>query len=120
VATKQDVAIPDREDLSNALSFGAINSETNLQQNPLAIVSQTSAEIADNTNTSKATVSRFFRQLGYDSQQGAKQAQLALRESGVPIFTQGSSLDQTAQELKNLSLTLKACDQRPLTRSVSA
>lgn len=90
-----------------ALSSSARAIANYLQQNPLAIVSQTSAEIADNTNTSKATVSRFFRQLGYDSHQSAKQAQLALRESGVPIFTQGSSLDQTEQELKNLSLTFE-------------
>ncbi|MCV2401943.1 MurR/RpiR family transcriptional regulator [Marinomonas sp. C2222] len=76
-----------------------------LQQHPLAIVSQTSAEIAESTSTSKATVSRFFRQIGFESQQDAKQAQLSLRKSGMPIFTQNSSLDQTSEELKNLSLT---------------
>jgi DNA-binding MurR/RpiR family transcriptional regulator len=93
VATKQDV-LSLIEKTYPTLSPSARSIANYLQQNPLAIVSQTSAEIADNTNTSKATVS-------------AKQAQLALRESGVPIFTQGSSLDQTAQELKNLSLTFE-------------
>ncbi|RDL45171.1 MurR/RpiR family transcriptional regulator [Marinomonas piezotolerans] len=78
-----------------------------LQQHPLAIVSQTSAEIAEHTNTSKATVSRFFRQIGFESQQDAKQAQLALRESGVPVLTQGSTIDQTAEELNNLSRTFE-------------
>ncbi|RNF50528.1 MurR/RpiR family transcriptional regulator [Marinomonas hwangdonensis] len=106
MATKQDV-LSLIEQTYPTLSPSARSIANYLQQNPLAIVSQTSAEIAENTHTSKATVSRFFRQLGYESQQGAKQAQLALRESGVPIFTQGSSLDQTAQELKNLSLTFE-------------
>ena len=78
-----------------------------LQQHPLAIVSQTSAEIAEHTQTSKATVSRFFRQLGFESQQDAKQAQLQLRQQGVPVLTQGQSIDQTAEELKNLSLTFE-------------
>ncbi|TBR37931.1 MurR/RpiR family transcriptional regulator [Marinomonas agarivorans] len=77
-----------------------------LQRHPLAIVSQSSAEIASNTSTSKATVSRFFRQLGFDSQQDAKQAQLALRSSGVPIalHTEQES-NHTEQEFTNLSLT---------------
>ena len=78
-----------------------------LQQHPLAIVSQKSAEIAEQTQTSKATVSRFFRQLGFESQQDAKQAQLQLRNQGVPVLTQGQSIDQTAEELKNLSLTFE-------------
>lgn len=78
-----------------------------LQQHPLAIVSQTSAEIAEHTQTSKATVSRFFRQLGFDSQQDAKQAQLQLRQSGVPLLTQGSEIDQTTEELNNLTLTFE-------------
>ncbi|MEP3350471.1 MAG: MurR/RpiR family transcriptional regulator [Marinomonas sp.] len=106
MTTKQDVLSLIEKNYPN-LSPSARSIANYLQQNPLAIVSQTSAEIADQTNTSKATVSRFFRQLGYDSHQGAKQAQLALRESGMPIFTQGSSLDQTAQELKNLATTFE-------------
>lgn len=104
VTTKQDVLSRIEKDYSH-LSPSAQSIANYLQQNPLAIVSQTSAEIATHTHTSKATVSRFFRQLGYDSHQGAKQAQLALRESGVPVFTQGSSLGQTEQELRNLVST---------------
>ncbi|MBJ7539395.1 MurR/RpiR family transcriptional regulator [Marinomonas transparens] len=106
MTTKQDVLSLIEKSYPD-LSPSARSIANYLQQNPLAIVSQTSAEIADNTNTSKATVSRFFRQLGYDSHQGAKQAQLAIRESGVPIFTEGASLDQTSQELKNLALTFE-------------
>ena len=44
-----------------------------LQQFPLTIISDSTAEIAAKTNTSKATVSRLFRQLGYASHQDAKQ-----------------------------------------------
>ncbi|ETX12401.1 RpiR family transcriptional regulator [Marinomonas ushuaiensis DSM 15871] len=106
MTTKQDVLSLIEANYSK-LSPSARSIANYLQQNPLAIVSQTSAEIADNTHTSKATVSRFFRQLGYETHQGAKQAQLALRESGVPTFIEGSSLDQTAQEMKNLSLTFE-------------
>lgn len=76
-----------------------------LQQHPLAIVSQTSAEIAEQSNTSKATVSRFFRQIGFESQQDAKQAQLALRQSGVPVLTNNDTADQPRQELSNISHT---------------
>ena len=43
-----------------------------LQQTPLAVISQSTAQIAEKTQTSKATVSRFFRQLGFDSHQQAK------------------------------------------------
>lgn len=90
-----------------SLSPSAQSIASYLQKHPLAIVSQTSAEIAENTGTSKATVSRFFRQIGFASQQDAKQAQLSLRESGVPLLTQGSAIDQTDEELKNLSLTFE-------------
>ena len=75
MATKLDVLSLIEKNYPN-LSPSARSIANYLQQHPLAIVSQTSAEIADNTNTSKATVSRFFRQLGYDSQQGAKQETL--------------------------------------------
>ncbi|WP_338040699.1 MurR/RpiR family transcriptional regulator [Marinomonas ostreistagni] len=85
-----------------------------LQQHPLAIVSQTSAQIAEQTGTSKATVSRFFRQLGFESQQDAKQAQLALRQSGVPVMTHDQSIDQTATELNNLAQTFAGLNPETL------
>ncbi|MFT2099104.1 MurR/RpiR family transcriptional regulator [Marinomonas sp. 2405UD66-6] len=106
MTTKQDVLSLIEKNYPN-LSPSARSIANYLQQNPLAIVSQTSAEIAEKTQTSKATVSRFFRQLGYETHHVAKQAQLALRESGVPTFIEGASLDQTAQEMKNLSLTFE-------------
>lgn len=103
---KQDVLSLIEQNYPN-LSPSARTIANYLQQHPLAIVSQTSAEIAEQTNTSKATVSRFFRQLGFESQQDAKQAQLALRESGVPVLTNGHQIDQTAEEFKNLTLTFE-------------
>lgn len=103
---KQDVLSLIEQNYPN-LSPSARSIANYLQQHPLAIVSQTSAEIAEHTHTSKATVSRFFRQLGFESQQDAKQAQLQLRQNGVPVLTQGHSIDQTAEELKNLSQTFE-------------
>ncbi|TDO97296.1 MurR/RpiR family transcriptional regulator [Marinomonas balearica] len=107
MSTKQDVLALIEQNYPN-LSPSARSIANYLQQHPLAIVSQTSADIAEQTNTSKATVSRFFRQLGFESHQDAKQAQLALRESGVPVAIQSvGNFDQTAQEFKNLSLTFE-------------
>jgi DNA-binding MurR/RpiR family transcriptional regulator len=57
-----------------------------LQKNPIAVISQSTSTIAEKTNTSKATVSRFFRQLGFESHQQAKDAIITLREQGVPVL----------------------------------
>lgn len=112
--TKQDV-LSLIEQHYPALSSSARVIANYLQQHPLAIVSQTSTEIAENTQTSKATVSRFFRQLGYDSHQSAKQAQLALRSSGVPMALHvDKNLDQTDQEFTNLSLTFAGLSNESL------
>lgn len=76
-----------------------------IQAEPLAVVTQSVAEIAEQTKTSKATVSRFFRQLGFDSHQDARQAQLTLRERGVPIGLQTTQQQHKEQELLNLAST---------------
>ncbi|RDV27520.1 MurR/RpiR family transcriptional regulator [Alteromonas aestuariivivens] len=85
-----------------------------LQKNPLAMLSQSVADIAGNTSTSKATVSRFFRQLGFESHQDAKQNYLALRQSGVPLETATAPTDQAKQELANLQLTYHNLDSEAL------
>lgn len=78
-----------------------------LQQNPLVVLSQSTSLIAEKTNTSKATVSRFFRQLGFDSHQQAKDAQVQLREQGVPVISPLSNVQQHDSEIKNLSRTFE-------------
>lgn len=56
-----------------------------LQQNPLALLSMSLSELATANNASKASVSRFFRQLGYESHKQAKQALLDSRDTGFPL-----------------------------------
>lgn len=62
-----------------------------IQQNPLALLSMSVSELAAATHTSKATVSRLFRQLGYDSHQQAKQALLNSRMKGFPVASKATS-----------------------------
>lgn len=76
-----------------------------LQRNPMAVVTQSTAQIAENTGTSKATVSRFYRQLGFNSHQQAKDTLITLREQGVPIATQSTHFTQHEHELNNISQT---------------
>ena len=76
-----------------------------LQQTPLAVISQSTAQIAEKTQTSKATVSRFFRQLGFDSHQQAKDTLLSLREQGVPVKTHTSLSHHQEHEFSNLTQT---------------
>ncbi|BFT30654.1 MurR/RpiR family transcriptional regulator [Alteromonas sp. D210916BOD_24] len=78
-----------------------------LQQNPIVVLSQSTSLIAENTGTSKATVSRFFRQLGFDSHQQAKDAHVQLREQGVPVISPQSNVQQHEDEIKNLSRTFE-------------
>lgn len=76
-----------------------------LQQTPLAVISQSTGQIAEKTQTSKATVSRFFRQLGFSSHQQAKDTLLSLREQGVPVSTTTSFANHQEHEFNNLSQT---------------
>lgn len=74
-----------------------------LQRNPFAVASLSVADLAQQTNTSKATVSRFFRQLGYASHQEAKQTLLARRVDGLPIHQSSDpatgSLEQDCEHI---------------------
>ena len=65
------------------------------------------SELAKATETSKATVSRFFKQLGYESHQQARQSLISSRDGGFPVFNSASS-DQTRlnNEISNIQQTL--------------
>lgn len=76
-----------------------------IQQNPMSVISQSTADIARITNTSKATVSRFFRNLGFESHQDAKDAILAMREKGLPMALGQDEPDHFQKELQNVSRT---------------
>ncbi|WP_334047885.1 MurR/RpiR family transcriptional regulator [Alteromonas gracilis] len=78
-----------------------------IQQNPIAVLSQSISLIAEKTGTSKATVSRFFRQLGFDSHQQAKDALVQLREQGVPVVSPSSGVLQHESDSKNLASTFE-------------
>jgi len=86
-----------------------------LQQNPIAVLSQSTSQIAESTGTSKATVSRLFRQLGFASHQEAKAAQSLVRQQGVPLGCAVETTEQFRQEIANVSGTLEGIDARTLT-----
>jgi DNA-binding MurR/RpiR family transcriptional regulator len=76
-----------------------------LQQNPLDVLNTSLADIAEISKTSKATVSRFFRQLGYESQLDLKKELRSLRASGYPLATNSSTNDHVQQELMRIQQT---------------
>lgn len=76
-----------------------------LQQNPLDVLNTSVAEIADITQTSKATVSRFFRQLGYDSHQDVKKELRTLRAAGYPLPMSNTDNNYVNQEMERISQT---------------
>jgi DNA-binding MurR/RpiR family transcriptional regulator len=86
-----------------------------LQQNPIAVLSQSTSQIAESTGTSKATVSRLFRQLGFASHQEAKSALSLVRQQGVPLGRAVETTEQIQQEMANVSGTLEGIDPRTLT-----
>lgn len=86
-----------------------------LQQHPDALLSHSLADIAQATQTSKASVSRFFRQSGLDSHQDAKHRLLSQRSSGVPVHTVASNIDQAALEIRNVATTLENISAETLT-----
>lgn len=84
-----------------------------LQQHPMALVTMSMSELASVTNSSKATVSRLFRQLGYDSHQEARQAFINMRSSGLPLppLAQDNP-DHIATELTNVQKSLEAISEQ--------
>lgn len=85
-----------------------------IQEHPLALLSQSVADIASSTNSSKATVSRLFRQLGYESHQQARQTLTKMREFGMPIQSGDGKADYLKTELENVCSTLEMLQQHDL------
>lgn len=86
-----------------------------LQRYPTAVVTMSLAQIAEQVNTSKASVSRFFRQLGYQSHLHARTAILNQREVGLPIASLTSE-NITQQELRHLDETFKQIEEEQINR----
>jgi DNA-binding MurR/RpiR family transcriptional regulator len=79
-----------------------------IQQNPLTLLSMPLSELASATHSSKATVSRLFRQLGYNSHLQAKQALLNSRNKGFPVASVSmSNQSHLDSELQNIQLTFQ-------------
>ncbi|MBO1255705.1 MurR/RpiR family transcriptional regulator [Alteromonas sp. 5E99-2] len=85
-----------------------------MQQNPLAAVTLSVKQIAEKVGTSKASVSRFFQQLGFNSHQDVKAFVLKQREQGVPIANPSSLAATLEQELENVSTTLAAINTQDI------
>ncbi|GLT13795.1 MurR/RpiR family transcriptional regulator [Vibrio algivorus] len=59
-----------------------------IQSNPEQLLIQSTNEIAQYCEVSKATVSRFVRKLGYENHQELRNELLNVREQGVPMIIQ--------------------------------
>ncbi|MFA3790226.1 MurR/RpiR family transcriptional regulator [Aliiglaciecola sp. SL4] len=93
-----------------------------LQQNPTDVLTLSVAEIAQITLTSKATVSRFFRQLGYDNLQQVKEQMRNARNAGVPLGAAHKNNDYITQELDRIKQTwdnVKSEDINQLVESIT-
>lgn len=73
-----------------------------LQLNSEKILMLSTAEIAEVCSVSKASVSRFIRQLGYPDHQALRNELMAERDSGVPLLTTDIDNSIFQQELKSL------------------
>lgn len=90
-----------------------------LLHNSQDIINCTVAELAFKTQTSKATVSRFFRQLGYDSHFDVKREMNELRAAGYPINMQDvSSSNGYKAEINRLKQTFDNIDNQQLLQFV--
>lgn len=91
-----------------------------IQAHPLAILSMSMNDIAIATATSKATVSRFFRQIGYDSHQQVKAELHHLRQSGLPVApVDAPNQNDLAQEIERLTKTIHDIPAQQLAQIVS-
>lgn len=107
------------ENMYATLSPNARKVANYLQQNPLDVLNTSVADIALVTQTSKATVSRFFRQLGYKSQLDLKKELRQVRASGYPIATEKFRNDHIVQELDRIRETWDSVDSGEIDKLVS-
>ena len=91
-----------------------------LLHNSVDILLHTVAEIADITHTSKATVSRFFRQLGYASHADVRQELSQLRNTGYPIKVADDIKHSFHSDLSRIQQTFAHIDQAQLDGLISA
>lgn len=98
-------------------------------EHPQSVVNKTITEIAEQSQSSEATVVRFCRRLGYKGFQGLK---IAIAQEMVPpiqAMYEGITPDDSIEEIKNkvfynsieaLQDTLKLVDNESLTSAINA
>lgn len=96
---------------------------------PGQLAMNTATELAQSAGVSKATTTRFFRHLGYDSFDAARRQVRELQSGGSPLYLQQfqatSGLDSLIQshlerEIANLVHTYRSLDAQQLAEVVSA
>ncbi len=91
------------------------------------LISYNSAELAQLSGVSKATVSRLFKRLGYEKYRDMRDELRTLRQSGMPLTdhreaAQGNTLlaRHYKQEMANLTQWVNALDARQFAEAINA
>ncbi|MFH8135547.1 MurR/RpiR family transcriptional regulator [Pantoea osteomyelitidis] len=96
---------------------------------PGQLAMNTATELAQSAGVSKATTTRFFRHIGYESYDEARRQAREMQSSGSPLYLQAapsaSPLDSVMQqhlerEIANLVNSYRALDGQQLTAMVTA
>ncbi|MET2611180.1 MurR/RpiR family transcriptional regulator HpxU [Klebsiella pneumoniae] len=91
------------------------------------LISYNSAELAQLSGVSKATVSRLFKRLGYDKYKDMRDELRTLRQSGMPLTDQRDAVQGNTllarhykQEMANLTQWVNALDARQFDEALTA
>lgn len=91
------------------------------------LISYNSAELAQLSGVSKATVSRLFKRLGYDKYRDMRDELRTLRQSGMPLTDQRDAVQGNTlltrhykQEMANLTQWVNALDARQFAEALTA
>ncbi|HBX9935977.1 MurR/RpiR family transcriptional regulator HpxU [Klebsiella variicola] len=91
------------------------------------LISYNSAELAQLSGVSKATVSRLFKRLGYDKYKDMRDELRTLRQSGMPLTDQRDAVQGNTllarhykQEMSNLTQWVNALDARQFAEALTA
>ncbi|MDU3383034.1 MAG: MurR/RpiR family transcriptional regulator HpxU, partial [Klebsiella pneumoniae] len=91
------------------------------------LISYNSAELAQLSGVSKATVSRLFKRLGYDKYKDMRDELRTLRQSGMPLTDQRDAVQGNTllarhykQEMANLTQWVNALDARQFAEALTA
>ncbi|CAM2774781.1 MurR/RpiR family transcriptional regulator [Vibrio mytili] len=94
-----------------------------LQLNPEKILILSTSEIAESCSVSKASVSRFIRQLGYDDYVALRQELMQARDKGVPVMTskiENPEIQHDMKAIEQLWSQLSSLDISELVDSIAS